>query len=478
MKDPYKVLGVNNSASASEIKKAYYQLAKKFHPDVNKDKGSDERFQDIQSAYEILSDADKKSKYDQFGAAAFDPSAGGGGHGGDPFAGGAHGGFNPFSNFAGFGFGGNARGGPGAGASFRFEDLFGFGQQGGRGGRGHGETMIYKGEDIETSTTITLEEVMAGASKAINYSTLDECGSCHGSGLKKNASKKTCPTCGGTGTVMHVVQGGFQMASTCGTCAGSGVIIPKSAECSECHAHGVVNKRQSTTIDIPAGIKDGARLRVQGAGDSPEVLAESDVKRVKGDLYIRIKVAPHKLFTSSGTNILYTTTVPFTTAALGGKIEVPTLGTPTVPGRKLRLSVPQGSQSGLVITIPEKGLPLFTGQAGRPSRFGDYKVTINVKIEKPTTATQTALLEALADSYGDTTARRISPSWKPEQANGSSSTSATESTENDGDVSDSSDKKEGSVGGFLKNFFHRMTHAHEQDQKAKETGKDSSKWSE
>lgn len=472
MKDPYKVLGVGHSASASEIKKSYYQLAKKFHPDVNKDKGADERFQDIQSAYEILSDADKKAKYDQFGAAAFDPNGGAGGPaggpfggGGDPFAGGAHGGFNPFSNFGGFGFGQQA----GGGASFRFEDLFGFGQQQGqRGGRGPGGgTMIYKGEDIETSIAITLEDVMSGVSREINYSTLDECGTCHGSGLKKGASRKTCPSCNGTGTTMHVVQGGFQMASTCGTCGGSGVIIPKSSECEECHAHGVVNKRQNTTIDIPAGIKDGSRLRVQGAGDSPEVLAEADVKRVKGDLYIRVKVLPHKLFTPSGTDLLYTTSIPFTTAALGGKIEVPTLGTPGVAGRKLRLSVPQGAQSGLVITVPEKGLPLFTGHSGKSTRFGDLKVTVNVKIEKPTSATQTALLEALADSYGDTTARRMSPEWTPDQVADTDAAANGNDSNNAAQHGDGSKGNNGSVSGFLKNFFHRMTHAHEQDQKAK-----------
>lgn len=478
MKNPYTVLGVDKGASSSQIKKAYYQLAKKYHPDVNKDNGADERFQDIQSAYEVLSDADKKAQYDQFGAAAFDPAGGPGGAsygGGSPFSGGAggDGAFNPFANF-GFGFGGPR--GSSSGGSFRFEDLFqGFG---GQGRRDPNEQVAYKGEDIETSTTITLEDVMAGVSKQINYSTMDECGTCRGTGLKKGASRKTCPSCGGTGTTLHVVQGGFQMASTCGTCQGSGVIIPKSSECGDCHAHGVVNKNQHTVIDIPAGISDGARLRVDGAGDSPEVLAESNVKRFKGDLFIRVKVSPHKFFTRHGNDLLYTATIPFTTAALGGKIEVPTLGTPNSPGQSIRLSVPQGSQSGLVITIPDKGLPWFNNpRSKKPSRYGDYKVTINAKIEKPVTATQTALLEALADAFGDKTAKRVSPSWKPEDTNlnfeGEQSTSSkpSESTEGKKSPADAEDNKEGSVGGFLKNLIHRMTHAHEQDQKAKEGSK-------
>ncbi|VVT49220.1 uncharacterized protein SAPINGB_P002162 [Magnusiomyces paraingens] len=455
-KDPYKVLGVSNSASAGEIKKAYYQLAKKYHPDVNKESGADEKFQDIQSAYEILSDADQKAKYDQFGAAAFDQSAGGGGHG----PGGAgFGGDGPFNPFGGFGFGAGGGGGSAGPFSFHdiFNDAFGRGRGGGSGG-GRGaarERMAYKGDDIEMATTITLEDVAQGTSKSISYSTVDDCGTCHGTGMKTGEKRKTCPSCHGTGTAMHVIQGGFQMASTCGTCGGTGVVIPKSAECGTCHAHGVVNNTRTVTIDIPAGIQDGARLRVAGGGDAPEVLADANVQRIRGDLYVRVKVAPHKVFQRSKSDLLYTTTVPFTTAALGGTIEVPMLDK-----KKIRLKVPQGAQSGMVITVNGAGLPI----AGRGnSAKGDYKVSVNVNILKPTTATQTALLEALADAFGDSTARRVSPTWKPEpKADGGAGAEATEATDSS---SDSSNKCEHP--GFLKKLFNLVTQAHEKDQKAK-----------
>ncbi|KAF5095869.1 hypothetical protein DV451_004496 [Geotrichum candidum] len=445
MKDPYKVIGVDKNASASEIKKAYYQLAKKYHPDINKEKDADKRFQDIQSAYEILSDENKKKEYDQFGAAAFQQGGGPGG-----FRGGSDADFNPFSNFGGFGgFGGGAAGQRG----FNFEDIFsafGGGGDGARGGRSGG-IPIYQGQDVEISTTITLEDVALGVAKEVKYSTLDDCGTCNGTGLKKGKSKTVCRTCNGAGTTVHVIQGGFQMASTCHTCGGSGVVIPKASECGTCHSRGVVNNTKTTTIDIPPGVSDGTRLRMSHEGDSPDVASDAGVQKVKGDLLIRVKVKPHPTFLRDRSDLLYNMDIPMTTAALGGKVEVPTL----LRGN-IRLNVPQATQNGMVITIPEEGLP----QAGRRGQKGDYKVTLRVKTLKPTTATQTALLEALADAFHDETARRINPSWKPE------ATDFDAETNNAAGASKDDSEKGKSVGQFLKNLINRITHAHEEDQKS------------
>lgn len=453
MKDPYKTIGVSNNASTSEIKKAYYKLAKQYHPDVNKDKGADEKFQDIQAAYEVLSDENKKAQYDQFGAAAFDESGGAGGAGGFGGFGGRGGGADgPFNPFAGFGFGGGAGGGAGG---FSFEDLFG---GGGRGGRGGG-IRVYKGDDVEIAVGITLEDVARGVAKEIEYSTLDSCGTCSGSGLKAGKSKKTCPSCNGSGSTIHVVQGGFQMASTCSTCSGTGVVIPRSSQCGTCHSRGVVNNSKKTVIDIPAGVKDGSRLRLTQEGDSPDIVADSGVQTMKGDLFIRIKVRPHNVFTRDMSDLLYTASIPMTTAALGGKIEVPTL----LKG-KIRLNIPQGSQSGMVITVPEEGLPRGDRSA---YRNGDYKVTVNVKVPKPTTATQTALLEALADSFNDTTARRMSPSWKPEAAaEAAKDAEAQQESDAAAEKKEDGDSKGTVVGGFLRTLINRITHAHEEDQKS------------
>lgn len=446
MKDPYKTIGVDKNASASDIKKAYYKLAKQYHPDINKEKGADEKFQDIQAAYELLSDESKKAQYDQFGAAAFDESGGSSGFGSR--SGGADGPFNPFGNFGGFGFG---TGTGGSAGGFSFEDLFG----GATRGRGRsGGIPVYKGDDVEISTTITLEEVARGVAKEVAYSTLDECGTCHGTGLKAGKSKKTCPSCNGSGTSVHIVQGGFQMASTCNTCSGTGVIIPRSSQCGTCGSHGVVNNTKKTVLDIPAGVSDGIRLRLSHEGDSPDIASDSNVRKIKGDLYIRVKVRPHNIFTRERSDLLHTVSIPMTTAALGGKIEVPTL----LKG-KIRLNIPQATQSGMVITVPEEGLPV----PDRKGHKGDYKVTVKVKVPKPTTATQTALLEALADSFHDNTARRISPSWKPEAA-AAEATQSTEAPDTTTETKDDSAKGK-VVGGFLRNLINRITHAHEEDQK-------------
>ncbi|ANB13005.1 Mdj1p [Sugiyamaella lignohabitans] len=446
MKDPYTVLGVDRKASAKDIKKKYYELAKKYHPDVNKEDGADKKFQDIQSSYEILSDDSKRKQYDQFGAAAFEQGAGPGGPGQGGGFGGSDGPFNPFGNFSGFqgfNFGGASSG---QGQTFNFEDLFGFGDMGGnggrRGGRGSG-FMHYKGDDVESVTHITLEEAGAGKAQNIEYSTLDQCGTCKGSGLKAGKKKDTCPSCGGTGSTIHLMQGGFQMASTCGVCEGTGVIIPRGSQCGTCHAKGVVKKDKSTIVDIPAGIEDGMRLKLSGEGDAPPVLNASNVRISKGDLYVRVRVKPHELFKREHSNLFYRASIPMTTAALGGKIEIPTL-----QGSKIKLNIPSATQPGTVVTINDQGMPVLNRKGAR----GDLKVTFDVKTPRPETATQTALLEALADAFNDTHAKRITPSWKPDP----SDAAANASKDSNGTTADS--KSSSSEKGFLKNLFNKITH--------------------
>lgn len=455
MKDPYKSLGLDKNASSKDIKKAYYQLAKKFHPDVNKEKGSDEQFQDIQNAYEVLSDENKKKQYDQFGAAAFEQGGAAGNSGG---GGGGDGPFNPFGNFSGFegfNFGGGSAGGA---HGFNFEDIFGaFADMGGAGGRGRGRgggAMHYKGDDIEVLAHVTLEDAASGKTVQVKYTTLDECGTCHGSGLKSGKQKSTCQSCGGTGSQVHLMQGGFQMASTCATCKGSGVVIPRGSGCDTCGSQGVVQASKNTQVDIPPGIADGMRLKVAGAGDAPPIQSGAGVHRSNGDLYVRVRVKPHNKFQRSKSDLLYSVQIPMTTAALGGKIEIPTL-----LGRAIGLNIPQATQHGSMFTIPEQGLPLLN----RKGVHGDLKVTVNVKTLRPSGVNQTALLEALARETGDKTAKITNPPPPP----------PTEGGEHHSDM-DADDSNSHQHKGFLKNLFNKMTH-HNDDKSNNETNENNSK---
>lgn len=398
MKDPYTTLGVGKSASASEIKKAYYGLAKKFHPDTNKDPKAKDHFAEIQSAYEILSDPKKKEQYDQFGAAAFDPSAGGG-PGGDPFGGG--------SPFSGFGGGQGGFGGFGGGqGGFGFEDLFNQAFGGGGGGRGRGrnpfqETAVV-GDNIEVQTTISFLEAAKGTSKTINITPLVSCNTCSGNGLKAGAKRTACPSCGGSGTRVHFMSGGFQMASTCNTCSGSGTTVPKGSQCKTCHGDGVVRERKTLTVDIPGGIEDGMRLRVDGQGDAPALGATGDAnaRGVKGDLYVFVRIAPDQKFSRAGSDILYTATIPFTTALLGGDITVPTLD------GKVNVKVATGTATGDKMTLTGMGMKKLSSARGRAGS-GDLKVEFRVNMPKYLTANQRTLVEMLANEMGDKTAKRV-----------------------------------------------------------------------
>lgn len=384
---------MSKGASAGDIKKAYYVLAKKYHPDTNKDANAKDRFAEIQSAYEILSNPKKREQYDQFGAAGFDPSSGGPA-GGDPFSGGG----NPFSGFSGQG---------GFGGGFNFEDIFSAftGQQGPFGGRRGGRSNPFQqetieGSDIEVQTSISFMDAAKGASKTISITPLVSCETCSGRGLKRGTKRVSCKACNGTGTRLHFVQGGFQMASTCGTCEGTGSTIPMGSECRTCSGKGVTRERKTITIDIPGGIEDSMRVQIDGAGDAPPTgrAADPNSRTKNGDLYVLIRVAKDPRFSREGSTILYTATIPFMTALLGGQVSIPTLD------GSVNVKVATGTSTGDKITLSGMGMKRLQSSRGG---LGDLKVEFRVNTPKYLSANQRMIAEMLADEMGDKSARRI-----------------------------------------------------------------------
>lgn len=386
---------MSKSASAAEIKKAYYGLAKKYHPDTNKDPSSKDKFAEIQSSYEILSDPQKREQYDQFGAAGFDPSGQPHPGGGDPFGGAGH----PFSGFGGQG---------GFGANINFDDLFSaftsgqgnpFASAGQRTGRHPFEPDTLEGDNIEVQTTISFMEAAKGTSQTITIYPMVRCAPCSGSGLKPGAQRTSCKTCGGTGTQVHFMSGGFQMASSCRACSGTGQVTPRGGQCGSCKGDGVVRERKTITVDIPAGIADGMRLRVDGEGDAPPTSAASPGARVaRGDLYVLVQVMPDSKFKRAGSDILYTASIPLTTALLGGEVTVPTLD------GEVNVKVATGTSTGDKITLQGMGMKKLNSR--RPAA-GDLKVEFRVNMPKYLSANQRTIIEMLADEMGDKRAKRV-----------------------------------------------------------------------
>jgi len=422
------VLGVSRSASASDIKKAYYGLAKKYHPDTNKDPSAKDKFTEAQAAYELLSDPKQKEAYDTYGSAGFDQGAGfhPGAAGPNPFAGQG----NPFAGF------GGAQGG--FGSAFNFEDLFGaFAGQARGGFRGRRSAFteeVYVGDNIEVQTNISFMEAANGTTKDIWITPLVQCKTCHGSGLKKGVKKSKCLSCNGTGTRVHFMQAGFQMASTCDTCGGSGVAVPKGGECTTCRGDGAVREKRKVIVDIPGGVEDGMRLRVSGEGDMPAMgHAESEnAKAQKGDLYVFIRVASDPKFARSGSDILYTASIPLTTAVLGGEINVPTLdGT-------VRVRVPTGTGTGDKVTLSGMGMKKI---GSRKVAKGDLRVEFKVSMPKYLSVNQRTILEMLADELGDKNAKRVM---------------------NLGSNTETKEKNDHKNEGFLKSAWHSITGQHSQ----------------
>ncbi|KAL4742345.1 BRO1-like domain-containing protein [Aspergillus similis] len=432
--DPYKVLGVDRGASAGDIKKAYYGMAKKYHPDTNKDPGAKEKFAEAQSAYELLSDKKKRETYDRFGSAAFDQNGGfdpSAGAAGNPFAGG--GGFHGFGG----GFGGGFPGG--FAADINIEDLFGAfaggARRSGRGRRGPFQEILV-GEDIEVQTNISFMEAAKGTSQDIVITPLKECGTCKGDGLKEGAKRTQCRQCNGTGTRVHMMQGGFQVAATCDACGGAGLIVPRGSHCGTCKGDGVVRDRKTVRVDIPGGVEDGMRLRISGEGDAPPTgtAAAPGTRTQRGDLYVSIRVSPDERFSRSGSDILYTASIPLTTALLGGEVLVPTLD------GQVKVKVATGTGTGDRITLSGMGMKKLSGRSRGFSSNGDLKVEFKVAMPKYLTSNQRTILEVLADEMGDKTARRIMDIPRDGTAPASDASSGNES------------KSEG----FLKSAWHKL----------------------
>jgi molecular chaperone DnaJ len=323
-RDYYDVLGVARGASADEIKKGYRTKAKELHPDRNADNPEAEaQFKEANEAYEVLKDAEKKAAYDRFGHAAFEGGMGGGG--GRPGGYGANQG-----DFA-------------SAFSDVFDDLFGDFM----GGRGGGRGRAARGADLRYNLRVTLEEAYSGLQKTINVPTSVSCSSCSGSGAEGGAEPQTCPTCSGMGKV-RAQQGFFTVERTCPTCAGLGQIIKNP--CKSCAGQGRVHKERALSVNIPAGVETGTRIRLAGEGEAGMRGGPS------GDLYIFIEVTKHDLFERENTNLFCRVPVSMITAALGGDIEVP-----TIDGGRSRVKIPAGSQSGRQMRLRSKGMPALRG---------------------------------------------------------------------------------------------------------------------
>ncbi|MBE6540634.1 MAG: molecular chaperone DnaJ [Ruminococcaceae bacterium] len=361
-RDYYEVLGVDRSASDADIKKAYRNLAKKYHPDANPgDATAEAKFKEINEAYSVLSDSETKARYDQYGHAGTDPNFGAGGFGGG------------FGGFGG-GFGGDA---------FDLGDLFGDLFGGGR--RSSRPNAPQKGADIETYITLTFEEAAFGCTKEIEFTRVETCSSCKGSGANGANGVETCKTCNGTGTVRTIQRtpfGSMQSQRPCSACKGTGKIIKDP--CTECKGSGVNRIKKKLSVNIPAGIDDEQRVILRGQGNHGSNGGPA------GDLYVEVRVKPHKLFVREGNDIHFEMPISYAEAVLGAKLTVPTLE------GESEFSIPEGTQSGSVFSLRGKGIPQVHGK-GR----GDIYVTVTVEVPKSLNSKQKELLKRFDEAMGN-----------------------------------------------------------------------------
>lgn len=352
-RDYYDVLGISKGASADEIKKGYRTKAKELHPDRNSDNPkAEEQFKEANEAHEILKDAEKKAAYDRYGHAAFEGGMGGGGRGQQ-----------------GGGFGGGGQGDFGSAFSDIFDDLFGDFAGGQRGGG-----RAARGSDLRYNLRVSLEDAFSGLQKQINVPTSVACDPCKGSGAEGGAEPSTCPTCSGMGKV-RAQQGFFTVERTCPTCSGLGQII--NNPCKSCGGAGRVEKERALSVNIPAGVETGTRIRLAGEGEAGMRGGPA------GDLYIFIEVSDHELFERDGVNLFCRVPVSMSTAALGGSIEVP-----TIDGGRGRVQIPSGSQSGRQMRLRSKGMPALRGGAS-----GDMFIELAVETPVNLTSRQKELLK-------------------------------------------------------------------------------------
>lgn len=372
-RDFYDVLGVSKSSSAEEIKKAYRKLAIKYHPDKNPDDHTaEDKFKEAAEAYEILSNPEKKQRYDHYGHAGVGGAAGGGGgYGG--------GGMNMEDIFSQFGdiFGG------GGGGGSPFDSFFG-GQQ----SRGGGGRRVSKGSNLRIKVKLTLEEIAHGAEKKIKVNKQVVCKTCDGSGAKDKSSVSTCKTCGGSGAVRRVtntILGQMQTTSTCPTCNGSGTQI--TSKCNSCHGEGTVRGEETITINIPAGVSDGMQLSMSGKGNA------APNGGIPGDLIILIEEIPHETLKREGNNVVYDLHLSIIDAALGFSAEVPTID------GKAKIKIEPGTQSGKLLRLKGKGIPEVNSY-----HRGDQIIHVNIWTPKALSSEERSMLEKL----------RESPNFKPQ----------------------------------------------------------------
>ena len=341
-KDYYEVLGVNRDASEDDLKKSYRKLAMKWHPDRNPDNPkAEEHFKEAKEAYEVLTDAQKRAAYDQFGHAGVDPSAGAG---------------------AGAGFGG-------------FGDAFGdiFGDIFGGGGGGRQRSTVFRGADLRYNLEITLEDAARGTETRIRIPALEECETCHGSGAKPGTQPTSCTTCGGHGQV-RMQQGFFSIQQTCPRCHGTGKMVANP--CGSCSGSGRIKKHKTLAVKIPAGVDEGDRIRLSGEGEAGVNGGPS------GDLYVVMQIKPHNVFTRDHNDLHCEMPVSFTTAALGGEIEIPTLD------GYAKIKIPAETQTGKIFRLRGKGI-----KGVRSSSHGDLQCHVVVETPVSLTSRQKELLQ-------------------------------------------------------------------------------------
>jgi molecular chaperone DnaJ len=350
-RDYYEVLGVQKGASDDEIKKAFRRQSKKYHPDLNPgNKEAEEKFKEVNEAYQVLSDADKKSRYDRFGHAGVDPNYG---------AGGAGGGFN--------------------GAGFDFSDIFGDIFGGGFNGFGGGSRRNgpRRGNDVRQVVDLTFEEAAFGSTKKINLTKQEKCDTCGGTGAKPGTTAETCSHCNGTGqiqTQQRTILGYMTNVTTCPHCKGEGKIIKEP--CRDCRGTGKVRKAKTIEINIPAGIDNGQTMQLTGQGEAGERGGPN------GDLLITIRIRPHEIFKRENNDVFITMPISFVQAALGATLTVPTLD------GAVEYDIPEGTQTGTRFRLKGKGIPYI-----RSKNRGDQYVTVNVEVPKNLTAKQKEILK-------------------------------------------------------------------------------------